>query len=110
MFGANTKLHVDVPHTKDSTFLMRRDKGRITFVCDKKAIHTEIPADAPSGPGAFGVGIIATPGIGYTDIWNIEARKLTAANRAEKPIDSVKPKPAKDAPAPVPDEKAKPSG
>jgi hypothetical protein len=115
MFDGNTKLRQGISYNKDSTFLMRRDTGHITFHCGGKQLQADIPAGAPSGPGAFGVGVIAAPGIGYTDVWDLEARRLTDANRAEKPLAAAEPeedkKAAVAAPAApgAPGEKAKPS-
>ena len=114
MFGGNSKLKQTIAFNKDSVFLMRRDKGRITFVCGGKQLETDFPADVPSGPCAFGIGVIGSPGISYTDVWDFEARKITDANRAQKPLVCVKPKEDEksDAAASVaaaPAENAKPS-
>ncbi len=112
-YGANSKLQQAIPWSEDSTFVFRREKGRITFQVAGKELHSEIPDDEPGGSGAFGLGQISWPGVGICDIWNVEARNLRIARRngsdlaADKPEEKKNPAPAAPAGAAAPADQAK---
>ena len=114
-YGAETKLRKQVNWAADTTFLMRRQKGRITFQVGSQELQTEIPADAPGGSGAFGLGLMAWPQTGFCDIWSVEARKLPESGEVGNPRDrgNVTPPriavPVTPAPNGAPAEKPKPA-
>ena len=62
----------------EMAFTYRCENGRVTFSIGGKEVvkRGEMPDDAPSGEGAFGMGVLGHGSSSWAEVWDLEARKL----------------------------------
>ena len=76
--GGSEKNPVSIEAKDDTSFLFRRDGGRISFfVDDREVLHEkQIDEDAPGGECAWGLGVLGQGKGAAAWVWDLEARRL----------------------------------